>query len=54
MKKLMLLVGGLALFCSEAWAWQININGTSTGGRDLANAVALDGAGNVVALEKRL
>jgi len=38
----------LAFLCSGAWAWQANINGTANG-FDFANAVAVDGAGNVVA-----
>ncbi len=51
MKKLMLaLLGsrGLALFCSGAWAWQVNINGTANC-RDHSLAVAVDAAGDVVA-----
>src|SRR5262245_21501949 len=37
----------LALFSSEAWAWQANIHGTDNGGAALA--VAVDGVGNGVA-----
>jgi len=39
----------LAFLCSGAWAWQANINGTFGSGADVANAVAVDGVGNVVA-----
>ena len=50
-KRLLLaLVGacGLVLLCSEAWAWQVTINGTANN-FDLANAVTVDAAGDVVA-----
>src|SRR5262249_49782014 len=36
------------LLCSQAWAWQANINGTANGA-DEALAVRVDAAGDVVA-----
>ncbi len=44
------LVGvlGVVLLCSEAWAWKADINGTA-GFDDMANAVTVDAAGDVVA-----
>ncbi|MGH7773488.1 MAG: hypothetical protein ACREQA_14785 [Candidatus Binatia bacterium] len=39
---------GLILLCTTAWAWQANIDGTANG-NDQVNAVAVDGAGNVLA-----
>ncbi|TAJ82068.1 hypothetical protein EPO44_17615, partial [bacterium] len=48
---LMMLLGvsGLALLYSDAWAWQVKINGTATNSNDGAFAATVDGAGNVVA-----
>jgi hypothetical protein len=45
------LVGilGLVTFCSEAWAWRIDINGRASIARDESFAVTVDAAGNVVA-----
>jgi len=45
------LVGacGLLLLCSRVWAWQTNINGATNFSVDSARAVAVDGAGNIVA-----
>ena len=37
------------LLCSEAWAWQTNINGTAPSSLDQANAVAVDANGDVLA-----
>jgi len=48
---LMGLVGAWSLvcLCSGAWAWQVTING-SADRADIANAVTVDAAGNVIAV----
>ena len=51
-KKRLLLglvrASSLVLFCSGAWAWQTNINGTANDSAS-ASAVTVDRDGNVVA-----